>query len=304
MRVTNKMISDRVLFNIQTSLKRIAKLHDQLSSGYKVRYPSDDAVVAKRASDILTRKRELEQFQRSVDHVQTYVNAYDSALQTVSSITQRLRELLVRAANGTLSKAEREAIAEEIDKIKENLVEVANTRIGNEYIFSGYDVFSQPVENENGTWKISTLPASDKSRSILVLGHSIDYGVTASEVFELDSGKNVFQMLEEVSATLRSNLNETQISERVSNVFLEELSSFEERIIKTIGKVGGVSRFIDMVNSRVQDLDFFFTEYLSKERDADITELVTDLAMQQLVLEAALKSASRVLQATLVDFVR
>lgn len=264
MRVTNKMISDRVLFNIQTSLKRIAKLHDQLSSGYKVRYPSDDAVVAKRASDILTRKRELEQFQRSVDHVQTYVNAYDSALQTVSSITQRLRELLVRAANGTLSKAEREAIAEEIDKIKENLVEVANTRIGNEYIFSGYDVFSQPVENENGTWKISTLPASDKSRSILVLGHSIDYGVTASEVFELDSGKNVFQMLEEVSATLRSNLNETQISERVSNVFLEELSSFEERIIKTIGKVGGVSRFIDMVNSRVQDLDFFFTEYLSR----------------------------------------
>ncbi|ABQ46861.1 flagellar hook-associated protein 3 [Thermotoga petrophila RKU-1] len=304
MRVTNKMISDRVLFNIQTSLKRIAKLHDQLSSGYKVRYPSDDAVVAKRASDILTRKRELEQFQRSVDHVQTYVNAYDSALQTVSSITQRLRELLVRAANGTLSKAEREAIAEEIDKIKENLVEVANTRIGNEYIFSGYDVFSQPVENENGTWKISTLPASDKSRSILVLGHSIDYGVTASEVFELDSGKNVFQMLEEVSATLRSNLNETQISERVSNVFLKELSYFEERITRTIGEVGGVSRFIDMVNSRVQDLDFFFTEYLSKERDADITELVTDLAMQQLVLEAALKSASRVLQATLVDFVR
>ena len=304
MRVTNKMISDRVLFNIQTSLKRIAKLHDQLSSGYKVRYPSDDAVVAKRASDILTRKRELEQFQRSVDHVQTYVNAYDSALQTVSSITQRLRELLVRAANGTLSKAEREAIAEEIDKIKENLVEVANTRIGNEYIFSGYDVFSQPVENENGTWKISTLPASDKSRSILVLGHSIDYGATASEVFELDSGKNVFQMLEEVSATLRSNLNETQISERVSNVFLKELSYFEERITRTIGEVGGVSRFIDMVNSRVQDLDFFFTEYLSKERDADITELVTDLAMQQLVLEAALKSASRVLQATLVDFVR
>ncbi|KHC93446.1 flagellar hook-associated protein 3 [Thermotoga sp. Mc24] len=304
MRVTNKMISDRVLFNIQTSLKRIAKLHDQLSSGYKVRYPSDDAVVAKRASDILTRKRELEQFQRSVDHVQTYVNAYDSALQTVSSITQRLRELLVRAANGTLSKAEREAIAEEIDKIKENLVEVANTRIENEYIFSGYDVFSQPVENENGTWKISTLPASDKSRSILVLGHSIDYGVTASEVFELDSGKNVFQMLEEVSATLRSNLNETQISERVSNVFLKELSYFEERITRTIGEVGGVSRFIDMVNSRVQDLDFFFTEYLSKERDADITELVTDLAMQQSVLEAALKSASRVLQATLVDFVR
>lgn len=85
---------------------------------------------------------------------------------------------------------------------------------------------------------------------------------------------------------------------------MKELSYFEERITRTIGEVGGVSRFIDMVNSRVQDLDFFFTEYLSKERDADITELVTDLAMQQLVLEAALKSASRVLQATLVDFVR
>ncbi|PLV57638.1 flagellar hook-associated protein FlgL [Thermotoga sp. SG1] len=304
MRVTNKMISDRVLFNIQTSLKRIAKLHDQLSSGYKVRYPSDDAVVAKRASDIMTRKRELEQFQRNIDHIQTYVNAYDSALQTVSAISQRLRELLVRAANGTLSKAEREAIAEEIDKIRDNLVEIANTRIGNEYIFSGYDVFSEAVRYENNSWKIVTSPSANKSRSVLVLGHSIEYGVTASEIFKLNDGRNIFQVLDEVAGLLRSNLDDSTISSHISNVSLKDLSLFEENVTKVTGKVGGVSRFIEMVEGRIEDLDYFFTEYLSKERDADITELVTDLAMQQSVLEAALKSASRVLQATLVDFVR
>ncbi|PLV58681.1 flagellar hook-associated protein FlgL [Thermotoga sp. KOL6] len=304
MRVTNKMISDRVLFNIQTSLKRISKLHDQLSSGYRVRYPSDDAVVAKRASDIMTRKRELEQFQRNLDHVQTYVNAYDSALQTVSTVSQRLRELLVRASNGTLSRDEREAIAEEIDKIKENLVEIANTRIGNDYIFAGYDVFNRPVEFKNGAWEITTSPASEGKRSVVVLGYSVNYGVTASEVFKLDDGRNVFQTLEEVSNILRSNIDDDQISLHISNVALKDLSSFEEKITKVIGKIGGVSRFLEMMNSRIEDLDFFFTEYLSKERDADITELVTDLAMQQSVLEAALKSASRVLQATLVDFVR
>ncbi|ACM22786.1 flagellar hook-associated protein FlgL [Thermotoga neapolitana] len=304
MRVTNKMISDRVLFNIQTSLKRIAKLHDQLSSGYRVRYPSDDAVVAKRASDIMTRRRELKQFQRNIDHVQTYVNAYDSALQTVSAISQRLRELLVRAANGTLSKAEREAIAEEIDRIRDNLVEIANTRIGNEYIFSGYDVFSEPVKYENNAWKIVTSPSANRSRSVSVLGRSIEYGVTAGEIFKLGDGRNVFQVLDEVSGLLRSNLDDSAISSHISNISLKDLSFFEENITKVTGKVGGVSRFIEMVEKRIEDLDYFFTEYLSKERDADITELVTDLAMQQSVLEAALKSASRVLQATLVDFVR
>ena len=58
-----------------------------------------------------------------------------------------------------------------------------------------------------------------------------------------------------------------------------------------------------MVSSRIDDLQVFNTEYLSKEQDADLTKVLTDLSMQQSVLNAALKSASAKDTKTLVDFI-
>lgn len=67
--------------------------------------------------------------------------------------------------------------------------------------------------------------------------------------------------------------------------------------------VGSTSRMVEMISSRIDDLKLFNTEYLSKEQDADLTKVLTDLSMQQAILEAALKSASMAIQKTLVDFI-
>ena len=301
MRITNKMISDNVFLNIQSSLRRISKLHEQLSSGYKVKYPSDNAVVATRASDIMTKLREITKFKENIDHVQTYVNAYDSAIQKVSSLVQRLRELLVQAANDTLSQDERRAIAEEMEKINENLVEIANTRVGNEYVFGGYNAFTPPIRKEGEEWKIVTLPEASKKRYILALGHVVEYGVAANEVFRLPDGRNIFQVIDETVKKLKT---EERVSRWISEISLKNLSIFEENVMKVIGEIGGTSKMLEMIGSRLEDLNFFFTEYLSKERDADITEVISKLTTEQAVLQAALKSAAHVLQLTLVDFVR
>ncbi len=302
MRITDRMISDRVLFNIQTSLKRIARLHDQLSSGYKVRYPSDDAVVATRASNIDARKREIEQFKRNVDHVRSYVNAYDSVLREISSIYHRIRELLVRGANGTISQDERLAIARELEKILDSLAGIANMRIGEERIFGGADLEKDPVKKINGDWTIVLNPDSNISRSVEILGYRLEYGLTVYDLFRTDNGVDVFQMLRDTIDVLKGNPQ--NVEGYLSNVSLKQLSLLESKLMENIAKVGSSMKVMDLVESRINDLEFFITEYLSKEMDADITEVITDLSMQQAVLQAALKSAARVIQNTLVDYVR
>ncbi len=295
MRITNNMINDRSLFNIQNSLYRIARLHDKLSSGKNVQYPSDDAVIATRASNIQSRNRELEQYKRNVDHIQNFVSAYDTTLQELSTLYQRVKELLIRGANGTNTVDERNAIAKELEGLKEHFIEIANTRIGDEYIFGGARSDLKPVD-ENGDIQIP-IEANIK-RTANSLGYSIEYGVTVYDVFALRNGKTVFTVIDDAIKSLQEG-NELKLSE----ITLKEVGTLERSVMEHFATVGSTARMLEMVSTRITDLNTFMTEYLSKEQDADLTEVLTQLSMQQSVLEAALKSAAMAIQKSLVDFV-
>ncbi|QIV79088.1 flagellar hook-associated protein FlgL [Fervidobacterium pennivorans subsp. shakshaketiis] len=295
MRITNNMINERTLFNIQQSLYRIARMHDKLSSGKEVQYPSDDAVIATRASNISSRLRELEQFKRNVDHVNNFVQSYDTTLQELSNVYHRIRELMVRGANGTNTVDERNSIAAELKALKEHLIEIANTRVGDEYIFGGARSELRPVD-ENGN--IQTPIEANVKRRINALGYTITYGVTVYDVFTLENGKTVFSTIDDAINALYEG-NERKLSE----ISLKEIGILERSVMEHFASVGATSRMAEMVASRIEDLKLFNTEYLSKEQDADLTKVLTQLSMQQAVLEASLKSAAMAIQKSLVDFV-
>uniref|UniRef100_A0A7C4CE21 Flagellar hook-associated protein 3 n=1 Tax=Fervidobacterium thailandense TaxID=1008305 RepID=A0A7C4CE21_9BACT len=295
MRITNNMINERTLFNIQQSLYRIARLHDKLSSGKEVQYPSDDAVIATRASNISSRLRELEQFKRNVDHIHNFIQSYDTTLQELSELYHRVRELMVRGANGTNTVDERNAIAAELRALKEHLIEVANTRVGDEFIFGGARSELKPVDEDGN---ILTPIEANVRRRANALGYSITYGLTVYDVFVLENGKSVFSTIDDAITALHQG-DERKLSE----ISLKEISVLEKSVMEHFATIGSTARMVEMVSSRLEDLKLFNTEYLSKEQDADLTKVLTSLSMQQSVLEAALKSAAMAIQKTLVDFV-
>ncbi|ANQ53433.1 flagellar hook protein FlgL [Thermosipho sp. 1063] len=294
MRITNGMINERTLFNIQKSLYRISKLHDKLSSGKEVSYPSDDAVVATRSSNISSRLRELKQFKRNVEHTQNFVNIYDSTIQELTNVYHRIKELIVRGANGVNDVAERESIAEELKELKNHLEDIANTQLGGEYIFGGARSDLKPVENG----KIQTPPEANVKRKVNALGFTIEYGITVYDVFKLDTGKDAFTVINDAINALKEGN-----SKKLSNITLKEVNKLETSTMDVFAQIGANTRTLELISTRITDIDTFMTEYLSKEQDADLTKVLTDLSMQQSVLQAALKSAAQVLQKTLVDFV-
>lgn len=295
MRITDKMISDRVLNNIQGSIKRIAKLHDQLSSGKMVRYPSDNAVVATRAAKIESRLRELEQYKGNVDYAQNILQSYDASLQEVSSVYQRLRELIVQSANGVLTADQRQAISKEIQEIKDHLIQIANTQVGTDYVFGGYESNKAPVDEDGN---IVLNPDSAKSRFVNVLGYKINYGLTVNDIFLTKSGVSVFKLID-----MTVNALENNDQQMLAKGSLMSLDLLEDSVAKSLAQVGANQKMVEMVSSRIDDLDTFMNEYISNQIDTDLPKVLTDLSTQQAALTAALKSAANVLTATLVDFI-
>lgn len=295
MRVTDRMTSDRVLYNIQKVIGQISKLHDQISSGTKVRYPSDDAVLATRSSNLDSRLRELKQYERNVNYAQSIVKAYDTNVQQVSEIYQRLRELLVQAANGTLTADQRQAIAQEIAQIKRQLIQIANTQVGSDYIFAGLQGSKPPV-SEDG--QIQIKPEALQSRTTLVFGYLLEYGINVKDLFVTDGNQSVFSILDMTLKALERN--EPRF---ISEVALASVNYLEKSVSENLAKIGAMERVVEAASNRIDELNIFMTEHLSQERDVDITEAVTSLSMKQAVLNAALKSAANLLRNTLVDFI-
>ncbi|MEJ5229006.1 MAG: flagellar hook-associated protein 3, partial [Pseudothermotoga sp.] len=77
----------------------------------------------------------------------------------------------------------------------------------------------------------------------------------------------------------------------------------EDSVAKSLARVGGTQRMVEMVSLRIEDLNNFMNEYISKEVDTDLPKTLMELSTNQAALTAALKTAANILTATLVDFI-
>lgn len=293
MRITENLLNKQALKDIQYVLKRYSDLNSQLTSGKKVRYPSDNAAVATRISNLDSRLREIERYKTNVETAKNYVNMYDSSIQEISTLFLRIKELAVRGSNGSLNNDDRIAISEELNKINTHLVSIANTQISGNYIFGGAQNNSPVVSDD---FKILTPSEANLRQKISIGSQEVVYGLTVYDVFVTDSGASAFGIINRLSQAIESGTSEA-IQQELGNI--DEIQS---KALNSLAKVGGTQRLLDMTSNRMEEFNIFSTEFLSNEADADIAQVIMDLSIQQSVLQAALQAAGNIIPPTLADF--
>ncbi len=118
-------------------------------------------------------------------------------------------------------------------------------------------------------------------------------------MFVTDSGgASVFGIINRLSKAIGSGGDNDSIQKELGNI-----DEIQTKSLNSLAKVGSVERMFEMTLKRMGDFDSFTTEFLSKESDADLAEVIMQLSMQQTILQAALKAASSIIPPTLVDFI-
>ena len=149
MRVTNKMVSDALISNIQNNMQKLARTQEQISTGSRILRPSDDPSSV---SHLLAVKGNIEyntQYMRNIDDGLSYLYTADDTLGTITDVITKAKELAVQGANGTLQVEDTTVIAYQIDKMIDHVVDLANTTIGGKYIFAGQENDQPPFTRQN-----------------------------------------------------------------------------------------------------------------------------------------------------------
>jgi len=148
MRITNSMLVSNMIRNINSNLNRMEKIQNQMATGKTISRPSDDPVgmarVLKSTSDIMV----SEQHKRNVDEALSWLETTETSVTQLKDVMQRVRELTVRGATGSMASDDRQAIQKEIVQLKEQILSIGNSTFAGRFIFGGYNTKEHPFSIE------------------------------------------------------------------------------------------------------------------------------------------------------------
>ncbi|WP_079527217.1 flagellar hook-associated protein FlgL [Halobacillus hunanensis] len=291
MRVTQGMLTSNMLRNLSNSYSQMGKYQEQLYTGKKISQPSDDPVVAMKGINYRSQLSEVQQYKRNIGTVHNWTDNSDAALDKATQAMQRIRELTVQASNGTYEDGQRANIAKEIRQLKEHLGTIANTKVNDKYIFNGANTTEAPVDLTDYTVDSTQTPVQIEVSA----GVKIQVNVNPQPVFS----QKLFEDIEAFADALEGDGSDEELSD-----YLGTFDQHIDNIVNERADLGARMNRVELIEGRIEAQEVSATKMMSENEDADIEKVITNLKTQESIHRAALAVGSRIIQPTLMDFLR
>jgi len=290
-----------MLRNLFASQKEMDKYFTQIYTGKKIRRPSEDPVIAMRGIGYRTELTEIEQYKRNASGIWKWMDHADDALDKATKAIQRMEELAVQAANDSMTKDERQAIAREVEQLREQMVDIANSNVNGRYIFNGTETDKPPIikvgEEEHANWEIDTEAGDGRNQEVKVeisKGITIPVNINPDQLFD----DELLQNMDNFLTALNEN-DQTVISESIKN-----LNDSMSKIIQGRAELGARMNRLELIEDRLEQQAIIAEDMMKSNEGVDFEEAVTNLLTQEVIHRAALSAGAKIIQPSLVDFLR
>jgi flagellar hook-associated protein 3 FlgL len=240
-RVTNQAQQANSLQNIFRITENLFKAQQEIASGKRITRPSDDPAGIRDSLLLRTGISQSNQFVRNIDNNRIYIQATDSALESVDINLIRAKELAVSELGGLATAETRGFAANELDQIISQAFESANIKVKNQFIFSGTEFRTQPFEQ--GASGAVYFGNSDRFEISVGSNTNADFTLPGSEVLANDLNPQL------TSSTQLSSLNagsgitpgSFSITDRAGNSGTVTVTSSDtvDSLISKINALGG-----------------------------------------------------------------
>jgi flagellar hook-associated protein 3 FlgL len=227
----------------------------------------------------------LGQHLRNIDAADRNTSTAENALATAGDAVQRLKVLGLQAANGTLSASDRQAILLEVQSLSDQLVGLANTKVGEDYAFSGqktgtapYASAIAPYAGDHGAINARVSP-----------GVTLAINVTADTAF----GPALAAAVQLASDLATGNAPQPGT--------LTSLDTGLDAVLNARAQIGAVTNRLENTRTFVQASQDAATKMLGDVQDADMAAVISEAASRQTTYEAAISVNAKILQKSLIN---
>lgn len=300
MRITNKMVFNQIDETLIKTQGDVLNAHEKVVTGKKILKPSDDPSGVNKVLNYRTLTSNIEQYNRNLNTVQNRLESTETAIGSATDILQRLKELAIAQANGTMSADDRKIAAVEVQQLRDEMVSIANTRTASGYIFAGYATDIAPFQADGSVTPGISIDGEIKIE--IESGGNITANIPGDRLFKgtgVTGGIDIFASMNDFITALDSN------DENGIQTAIDDMDAGLNQVINARTDTGTRLSRIDLVRERLDDVKLVTTNALSNEEDIDLAMAISDFAAKQQALEAARASASRIFEMpTLMDFLK
>jgi flagellar hook-associated protein 3 FlgL len=292
MRVTHNSIAANVLANLQGNISRLGETQQRLSSGKQINKPSDSPAATVSVMALRSEQAANKQYARNADDGLGWLSSADSALQASSQQVTRARSLVLQGmSTGTQGLEARQSLAQEIRQISESLRDAANTSYLDRPIFGG-------TTNEVMAYPGGTTFNGDGENVMRTIGMNTKIAVNVDGKTIFGEGANsIFGVLADVAYKLENDPDALKDE-------LPRLDTVAVGIRNGLSIVGARTNQLERMRQAADDAVMNVSKSLSDVEDIDLPQTITELQLQQTAYQAALAAGARVVQPSLIDFLR
>lgn len=291
MRVTFNMAFRNGVYDINRAADAMARAQREVSSLKRVQRPSDDPSAASQVVAERTEQRQLDSFIDATASVDARLRVADSVLSDTLNLLTTAQTKTAAANNSYVTQQQRDALALEIEGIRDTLLSNVNTQVKGAYIFSGTDLTDQPY-TKNGLGVVQAY-AGNSSNQILDIDRNRAVAVTFDGDALVDT---LFADLDALVTAIRSGDGAGM------QAGMQQLQAAFERATALQSRVGNDLSDLDEQQLRLDQMKRASETRRSGLEDANLAEAITNMSQAETAHSAALKAVAAANRPSLLDY--
>ena len=320
MRVSTAGQTQAIISRLLSSQSKLADAQERATSGLKVARMSDDPTAASAILRDSTTLRGASQYARNAQGVTASLDAEDAALQQVGDLLDRAKELGVEVNTATATPTARAAASAEVQQLLKQAVAVANTKLGDQYVFGGtnndgrapFDASTTtfvpsdpaPTGSPAGTAPVPRFPTGTRRVDVGAGGQTLDGAHDGTSVFlgytagAPDATRGVLPALKQLADAIGGS-----DTSRIGTA----LTAIDDAVSQTqvrVGELGARQNQTDLVSSGLTALQTSVTQHKSSLQEVDAEQAITEMLARQTAYQAAMMASSKVMGLSLTDYLR
>ncbi len=294
MRITEQSYINTFLQNINRNRSEMAKLEEQLSTQKSVNKPSDNPSAYSNGRNLDAEVKRNQQYQKNISSGLTQANSASDAMTQMQDELTKIKSIAVQGANGTLSQSDMSNMADNVDQLKQSLVELTNTQIQGRYLFGGTKSDKPPFSVSGNT---VTYNGDSGSLNIKISDSgTVKVSTNGNSLIDYKSGDTIFKMLDRLSSSLRAG-NSQGVSNELNNITsaVGHVSDLNGQLGNTINQMQFTTNQYDASNINLQS-------NISNLTDADYATVISQFQSLQTAYSAALSVHSQIMSNNLAKY--
>ncbi len=299
-RISSRTLYDTIALSISDRYQTLFKLQLGLADGRAVRKPSDDPVRAHQAMWYRERLRATDQYESAIQSTLSHLAGTEYTMQQILDAMMEVRELQVTGADDVTGEDGRLSIARRVDQLLELMVDMANSKFSNVFLFSGSQTLTAPyeVERDRSGQIVEVAQRSGGISGDLVrsLGQNVSLTINTRGTDLFGADGEVFDHL----IRFRDSLTEGD-GDAIRGL-ADGLDQDVDRLVNAMSTLGSLTSRIEALLSRITDDRAAYEEGRSRAEDLDVAGSMVEYSQEQVALQAALAVGSKILNMSLLDY--